>query len=62
MEVFPALALLQFVAINILGELVTTPRKNEYLLVISDRFSKLVRAVPLRATTADAVAKAFVTH
>lgn len=39
---FPALAPLEFVAINILGELFTAPGKNKCLLVITDRFSKLV--------------------
>lgn len=62
MKVFPALAPLTFVAIDILGELVTTSRENKYLLVISDRFSKLIRTVPLRTITAEAVPKAFDTH
>ena len=33
-----------------------------YLLVITDRFSKLTRVVPLKSITAYQVAKAFVTH
>lgn len=58
-KAFPALAPMEFVAINILGALVTTPRKNRYQRPISDRFSKIVRTVLLRVITAEAVSKAF---
>lgn len=62
MKLFPASAPLEFVSIDILGELPVTPRKNRYLLVISDRFSKLTKTVPLRGITATTVAQAFCTH
>lgn len=62
MKNFPALAPLEFAAIDIHGELVTTPRMNKYVLVISDRFIKHDRTVLLRAITAGAVARVFVTH
>lgn len=62
MQLFPAKAPLEYVAIDILGELIKTPRGYRYLLVISDRFSKLVRTVPLRRITAATVAMAFVKH
>ena len=62
LKLFPASAPLEFVAIGILGELIKTPRGNCYMLVISDRFSKLVRTVPLKKVTASEVAKAFVHH
>ena len=41
-KLFPALAPLEYVAIDILGPLVSTtkPRNNKFLLVIVDRFSK----------------------
>ena len=45
-----------------MGELIRTPRGNKYLLVMCDRFSKLVRTRPLKRVTALAVAEAFVTH
>ena len=37
-------------------------RGNKYLLVIVDRFTKLVRTVPLKGISASEVARAFVTH
>ena len=39
-----------------------TPRGNRYLLVIVDRFTKLVKTVPLKNISASSVARAFVTH
>ena len=62
LSLFPARAPLEFIAIDILGELIKTARGNRFLLVITDRFSKLVRTVPLKRITARAVAQAFVTH
>lgn len=62
MKLFPARALLDFVAIDILGRIFSTRRGNKFLLVINNRFSKLVRTVPLKRITAFTVAKAFVTH
>ena len=60
MRLFPAKAPLEFVSIDLLGELIRTKRGNWYLLVIVDRFSKLVRTVPMKRITAIEVAKAFV--
>ena len=48
--------------IDIVGELLRSPRRNKYLLVIVDRFTKLVRTVPLKRITASEVARAFVNH
>ena len=62
LKLFPARAPLEFLAIDILGELIKTLRGNCYMLVISGRFSKLVRTVPLKKVTASEVAKAFVHH
>lgn len=59
---FPARALLQFVAIDILEELVHSPQGHLYLLIITDRFLKLVRTIPLKRITASVVARAFFTH
>ena len=44
---------------DILGPLTTTDRGNRFLLVITDRYSKLTRAFPLSTTTADVVAQVF---
>lgn len=62
MRFFLALAPSAIVAINILGEHVTTLSKNKNYMVILDRFSELVQMVLLLTITAKVVAKAFVTH
>jgi Integrase zinc binding domain len=62
MKLFPANEPLEFDAIDILGPLPKTVHGNRFLLVISDRFSKLTRTIPMRTTTALAVSKAFCTH
>ena len=62
MRLFPAKSPLESVSIDILGDLIRTPRNNRFLLVITDRFSKLVRTVPLKRITAASVAKAFIQH
>ena len=61
-KLFPANAPLESVCIDILGELSKTPRGYRYLLLITDRCTKLVRTVPLKGISASAVAQAFVTH
>jgi Integrase zinc binding domain len=59
MTLFPAHEPLDYVAIDILGPLPRTKKGNQYLLVIADRFSKLVRTVPLPLIIATIVAWAF---
>lgn len=61
-HLFPAGSPLQFVAIDILGKFNNTPRGNNFLLVITDLFLKLVRIVSLRIVTLVTFARAFVTH
>jgi hypothetical protein len=61
MDLIPANEPLAFVAIDILGPLPKTVHGNRFLLVISDRFSKLTKTIPMRTTTALAVAEAFCT-
>ena len=46
---------------DIFDELLTTGRGNKYLLVISDRFSKLTKTVAMKSASAAEVARAF-TH
>ena len=60
LQLFPATEPLASVSIDILGEFITTPRRNKYLLVISDRFTKLTKTVPLKKISAAEVAKSFV--
>jgi Integrase zinc binding domain len=59
LKLFPASAPLEYVAIDILGPLPKTGHGNRFLLVMTDRFSKLTRTVPLRTTTALVCARAF---
>jgi hypothetical protein len=61
-KLFPAEAPLEDIAMDLLGELPRTPRGNTYLLVIVDRFSKLVRTVPLGNTSSCSLARAFANH
>ena len=59
LKLFPAKAPLESVAIDLMGPLPVTNRKNRYLLVMTDRYTKLTRTVPLATATAFTVAKAF---
>ena len=59
MKLFPATTPLEFIAIDILGPLPRTRKKNRYLLVISDRFTKLTQVVALPRINAYTVAVAF---
>ena len=61
-QTFPATKPLVSFCIDILGQLTKSKRKYIFLLVITDRFTKLTRVVPLRKITACNVAVAFVEH
>ena len=62
LALFPATVPLRSVAIDILGPLTKTKKKMRFLLVMTDRFTKLTQVVPLRTITALSVATAFVEH
>ena len=62
LRLFPANGPLEYVSIDILGPLVRTRRGNRFLLVISDRYTKLTRTVPLARITSGVVARAFAEH
>ena len=47
LRLFPATEPLEFVYLDILGSFLETKKRNRFLLVIADRFTKLVRTVPL---------------
>jgi transposase InsO family protein len=59
LKLFPASEPLQYVAVDILGPLPETENGNRFLLVMTDRFSKLTRTVPLRSISAFTVTRAF---
>jgi hypothetical protein len=59
LKLFPANGPLESVAMDILGPLPRTKHGNRFLLVISDRYSRVTKTVPLRTVTALSVARAF---
>jgi transposase InsO family protein len=60
LTVFPPNGALEFISMDVLGPLPTSRRGNRYILVMTDRFSKLTVAVPMADQTASSVAQAFV--
>lgn len=46
--------------IEILGEFIKTQRRNEYLLVITERFNKMTETVQMKVILAAKVARNFV--
>jgi transposase InsO family protein len=62
LKLFPANEPLESVAMNIMGLPTRTKNGNRFLLVISDRYSKVTKTVPLRIVTALSVARAFCDH
>jgi hypothetical protein len=62
LKLFPAKGTLESVAMDILGPLPSTKHGNRFLLVITDRYSKVTKTVPLRVVTALYVTKAFCDH
>lgn len=60
MKSFPATEPFEIISIDILWELHRSPRCNFYIVVITDRSSKLSQTVPLKRTTTEDIAIAFV--
>jgi IS30 family transposase len=58
--VFPPDRPLEFLAIDVLGPFPSTPRKNSYVLCITDRFTKLSVAVAMPDQTASTIARELV--
>ncbi len=62
LTLFPASGPLEFVAMDILGPLPKSNHGNRYLLVMTDRFSKLTKTATLRTDTALSIAREFCKH
>lgn len=60
MQLFSAAVPLEFLQIDILGQLLTKKSKNQLWLVITDRFFKLAKTGPLIYVLAGTVAKVFI--
>ena len=62
LKLFPAAKPLEFLCMDILGPLPKTKPGNRYLLVMTDRFSKLMRTTLFRTFSMTSVARAFCNH
>lgn len=58
-HIFPYKEPLSSVCIDILGPFIQTSQRIEYPLVITDRFSKIRKTIPLKSISAAEVAKHF---
>ena len=61
LRLFPATKPLAFVALDLLGPLPKSKAGHDHILVITDRFTKLTRAIPLKFTNSQVVTDAFLT-
>lgn len=59
LQLFVAKEAHTLVCIDILGEFIEKPRRNEYLLLITDRFSKMTKTVPMKRISAAEVSRNF---
>lgn len=62
MELFPQSVTLELVAINILDLLTKTGKGNRRIVVVADRYSKQIRAIPCAKVTVLSVATFFLEH
>lgn len=62
MNLSPTIARLGSVAIEIIGTLIRTPLGHRYIIVVTDRFTKLVKAIQMKAVSTGEVSKLFVVN
>lgn len=62
LKLFPAEGPLYFFSIDILGPLPKTKRVNQHIIVNTDRYRKLSRAIPISTITAPAVAMVLLNY
>ena len=62
MKLFAATTPLESVAMDLLGPLPPSKRGHRFILVMTDRFSKLTQVVAMKKTTAAMVAAEFCLH
>lgn len=62
MKHFSATALLKSVAFAIRGEFILTLRGHWYILLIKERFPKLLKAIPINVKSTAEITKRFVDH
>lgn len=56
LQSFPATSPITSVRIDIVGAFIKTQQRNEYVLVITDRFSKMTKTVPMKSISEAEVA------
>lgn len=62
LQLFPVPELLEAVTIDVLTELFKAAHNNHYMLIISDKFTKLAKSVPWKSISAYRVATSFVSE
>lgn len=60
LKLFSANGSLDFISIDLLGPLKKTKNCNQHILVITDRYTQLTRAVPMAKITAKKVSEVFI--
>lgn len=60
MQLFSALAPLEIVAIDVLGQVLTTKKGKPFLSVNTDHLYKLIKTVPLTYISTGTIAKSYV--
>lgn len=60
LQLFPEKSPLSSVCIEVVGELIRTQRRNQYILVVTERFSKTIKTLANKGIWAEEVADNFI--